>query len=255
MALQEGIQQERSIQSNESMNVIEVKYPRHIRECSPMMVTKWLHMAPLWQEAQQNLSGMLDFHVQVVSVFTGLKVNEIKRAAVDDVVRLSYRLLNMISDHQMVDPVGKVVIDGQAYVYEKDFSKISTGQMIDMKLIERVPEEPHRALAICYVEEGMEYCQKDDRGVVLNPNEKREALFKDRFPGDEFLNFFGFFLRESESRRNAILALQVVRMEAQRMKIMKAVQQTASGLPGQESSSGWLRSLVGLLTRLRGSRT
>jgi hypothetical protein len=255
MALQEGIQQERSIQSDESMNVIEVKYPRHIRECSPMMVTKWLHMAPLWQEAQQNLSGMLDFHVQVVSVFTGLKVNEIKRAAVDDVVRLSYRLLNMISDHQMVDPTGRVVIDGQAYVYEKDFSKISTGQMIDMKLIERVPEEPHRALAICYVEEGMEYCQKDDRGVVLNPNEKREALFKERFPGDEFLNFFGFFLRESESRRNAILALQVVRMEAQRMKIMKAVQQTASGLPGQESSSGWLRSLAGLLTRLRGSRT
>ena len=255
MALQESIQQERSIQSDESMNVIEVKYPRHIRECSPMMVTKWLHMAPLWQEAQQNLSGMLDFHVQVVSVFTGLKVNEIKRAAVDDVVRLSYRLLNMISDHQMVDPTGRVVIDGQAYVYEKDFSKISTGQMIDMKLIERVPEEPHRALAICYVEEGMEYCQKDDRGVVLNPNEKREALFKERFPGDEFLNFFGFFLRESESRRNAILALQVVRMEAQRMKIMKAVQQTASGLPGQESSSGWLRSLAGLLTRLRGSRT
>jgi hypothetical protein len=155
----------------------------------------------------------------------------------------------------MVDPVGRVVIDGQAYVYEKDFSKISTGQMIDMKLIERVPEEPHRALAICYVEEGMEYCQKDDRGVVLNPNEKREALFKERFPGDEFLNFFGFFLRESESRRNAILALQVVRMEAQRMKIMKAVQQTASGLPGQESSFGWLRSLAGLLTRLRGSRT
>ena len=149
MALQEGIQQERSIQSDESMNVIEVKYPRHIRECSPMMVTKWLHMAPLWQEAQQNLSGMLDFHVQVVSVFTGLKVNEIKRAAVDDVVRLSYRLLNMISDHEMVDPTGRVVIDGQAYVYEKDFSKISTGQMIDMKLIERVPEEPHRALAIC----------------------------------------------------------------------------------------------------------
>ena len=255
MALQEGIQQERSIQSDESMNVIEVKYPRHIRECSPMMVTKWLHMAPLWQEAQQNLSGMLDFHVQVVSVFTGLKVNEIKRAAVDDVVRLSYRLLNMISDHQMVDPTGRVVIDGQAYVYEKDFSKISTGQMIDMKLIERVPEEPHRALAICYVEEGMEYCQKDDSGVVLNPNEKREALFKERFPGDEFLNFFGYFLRESESRRNAIMALQVVRMEAQRMKIMKAVQQTASGLPGQESSSGWLRSLAGLLTRLRGSRT
>jgi len=174
-------------------SVIEVKYPRHISECSPIMVTKWLHMAPLWKEAQSNLSGMLDFHVQVVSVFTGLKVNEIKRAAVDDV--------------------------------------------------------------ICYIEEGMEYCQKDDRGVVLNPNEKREALFKERFPGDEFLNFFGFFLHEYESRRNAILALQVVRMEAQRIAIMKKVRQTASGLHGQESSSGWLRNLVGRLTKSQGSRT
>lgn len=219
------------------------------------MVTKWLHMAPLWKEAQSNLSGMLDFHVQVVSVFTGLKVNEIKRAAVDDVVRLSYRLLNMISDHQMEEPSGRVVIDGQAYVYEKDFSKISTGQMIDMKLIERIPEEPHKALAICYIEEGMEYCQKDDRGRVMNPNEKREALFKERFPGDEFLNFFGFFLHESESRRNAILALQVVRMEAQRIKLMKEVQKTVSGSHGQGSSLGWLRNLGGLLTKSRSSRT
>lgn len=234
---------------------IEVKYPRHIRECSPIMVTKWLHMAPLWKEAQSNLSGMLDFHVQVVSVFTGLKVNEIKRAAVDDVVRLSYRLLNMISDHQMEEPSGRVVIDGQAYVYEKDFSKISTGQMIDMKLIERIPEEPHKALAICYIEEGMEYCQKDDRGRVMNPNENREALFKERFPGDEFLNFFGFFLHESESRRNAILALQVVRMEAQRIKLMKEVQKTVSGSHGQESSFAWLRNLGGLLTKSRSSRT
>lgn len=234
---------------------IEVKYPRHIRDCSPIMVTKWLHMAPLWKEAQSNLSGMLDFHVQVVSVFTGLKVNEIKRAAVDDVVRLSYRLLNMISDHQMEEPSGRVVIDGQAYVYEKDFSKISTGQMIDMKLIERIPEEPHKALAICYIEEGMEYCQKDDRGRVMNPNEKREALFKERFPGDEFLNFFGFFLHESESRRNAILALQVVRMEAQRIKLMKEVQKTVSGSHGQGSSLGWLRNWGGLLTKLRSSRT
>ena len=237
------------------MNVIEVKYPRHIRECSPIMVTKWLHMAPLWKEAQSNLSGMLDFHVQVVSVFTGLKVNEIKRAAVDDVVTLSYRLLNMIGDHEMEEPSGRIVIDGQAYVYEKDFSKISTGQMIDMKLIERIPEEPHKALAICYIEEGMEYCQKDERGRVINPNEKREALFKERFPGDEFLNFFGFFLRESESRRNAILALQVVRMEAQRMKVMKEVQKTVNGSHGQGSFFGWLRSLAGRLTKSRTSRT
>lgn len=231
------------------MSKISVKYPRHIRECSPAMIIKWLHLAPLWADAQQNLSGMLDFHVQVVSIFTGMKVNEIKRAAMDDVVTLSYRLLNMISDHQMAEPSARVVIDGQAYVFEKDFSRISTGQIIDMKLIENVPEEPHKAVAVCYIEEGMEYCQKDERGRVMNPNAKREALFKERFPGDEFINFFGFFLRESERRNLAILALQMRRMKKQKRRIQMELSKTASGLSGPKPSPGWLQSWVNRLTR------
>jgi hypothetical protein len=59
----------------------------------------------------------------------------------------------------MAEPIGKVEIDGKVYVFQKDFSKISTGQMIDMKLIENVTEEPAKALAVCYVEERTDYCQ------------------------------------------------------------------------------------------------
>lgn len=237
------------------MKSIEVKIPRYVRDCKPSMICKWLHMAPLWQEAQQDLSGMLDFHVQVVSVFTDLKISEVKRAAVDDVIKLSYRLLTMISEHRMNEPVAKVEIDGQTYVFQKDFSRISTGQMIDMKLIERVAEEPHKALAICYIEEGMEYCQKDQSGIVLNPNDKREALFKEKFPGDEFLNFFGFFLHESERRKLAILALQIVRTNFQKRRIMKDLREIQNGTFGQEHSSGWLKNLTNKLMKFRGNRT
>jgi hypothetical protein len=52
---------------------------------------------------------------------------------------------------------------------------------------------------------------------VLNPNETRYKEFKENFPGDEFLNFFSFFLDLSDKRRLAILGIQMAR---QRMEMM-----------------------------------
>jgi hypothetical protein len=248
MEVSQGIPNERTTQSNESMKTIEVKYPRTIQECTPSMLCKWIHLSPVWQELQEDFSGMLDFHVQVVSIFTGLKMTEVKQVALDDVIKASYTLLGMVSQHKMAEPTGKVEIDGKVYVFQKDFSKISTGQMIDMKLIENVTEEPAKALAVCYIEEGMEYCEKDDAGMIQNPNDLREKLFRDKFPGDEFLNFFGFFLTEYEQRKLAILGIQTLRMIHQRNQILRDVSKTVSGLSGPESFYESLKNLVGKWT-------
>jgi len=40
-------------------------------------------------------------------------------------------------------------------------------------------------------------------------------LFKEHFPGDEFLNFFSFFLHYSKKQKNAILGIQMVRLNMQ----------------------------------------
>ena len=87
--------------------------------------------------------------------------------------------------------------------------------IIDLKLIEDISQDPCQALAIMYLEKGMEYCQEDDRGRLLNPNDKRYDLFKEHFPGDEFLNFFSFFLHYSKKQKNAILGIQMVRLNMQ----------------------------------------
>lgn len=231
------------------MNTIEVKYPSTIRECAPNVLCKWIHLSPVWQELQEDFSGMLDFHVQVVSIFTGLKMTEVKKVALDDVIKASYTLLGMVSQHKIAEPSGRVEIDGKVYIFEKDFSKVSTGQILDMKLIENVTEEPEKALAVCYIEEGMEYCQKDEAGRILNANEDREKLFKERFPGDEFLNFFGFFLTEYEQRKLAILGIQTLRMIHQRNQILREVSKTVNGLYGQASFYDSLKNLIGKWTK------
>jgi len=219
---------------------MKISVPSSIKDCRPDQMVKWLYIAPFIQEQRdESLSKLLDFQVQLVSIFSDLPVSKVKRAHVDDVLKISEHLFSMLSKYSQHEPAEIVEIEGKKYRFEKDFSLISTGQIIDLKLIENVNENPAEALAICYIEEGMEYCQEDSRGRVLNPNRDREQIFKRSFPGDEFLNFFSFFLLRSRQLKLAISEIQLMRMRMQREKIRESLSKTLSGLHGQKSSSIW----------------
>jgi hypothetical protein len=237
------------------MKQIEATYPKTIQDCTPDQLTKWLMLAPVIQNQDKNLSQMLDFHCQVISIFTGLTINQVRKAHVDDILALSGHLLKMLAEFKTTEPSGRVVIDGKTYVFEKDFNYITTGQIIDMKLIEDVTQSPAEALAICYIEEGMEYVQEDHRGKVLNPNKKREEIFKASFPGDEFLNFFAFFLRESEKRKLAIMGIQSARMTVMNQELLKQLSEIPNGSSGQRTLSSFRKNWHRLWTLSLVSRT
>lgn len=191
---------------------MKVTLPATIHECKPDQLVKWLMLAEVIKEKQNDeLFQMLDFQCQLISIFSGLKVSKVKQMNITDVQRMAGHLTKMIASYSYSEPKGEVTVNGQRYVFQKDFRLISTGQIIDLKLIEDLASDPVQALAICYIEEGFEYCQEDDRGRVLNPNDKRYKVFKEQFDGAEFMNFFGFFLRESKKRNHAILAIQAIR--------------------------------------------
>lgn len=248
MALTSPLQDERQIQDIKSMKAIEIKLPATLQDCTPDMMSKWLMVAPVYQEAAEDMMTSLDFQCQLISIFSGLSVSKVRKAHIDDVLSCSKHILTILGTYvQQEKPSGKVVIDGVTYLFEPDISVMSTGQIIDLKLIESVQEDPCGALAICYIEEGMEYAQEDDRGKVLNPSVKRKEIFKKAFPGDEFIDFFAFFLRQSEQRKLAILEIQIIRMKNQ-TKILKETtaaqmkEMTQSGSSGQGFWSTWLRS-------------
>jgi len=232
---------------------MKVKLPASIHECKPDQLVKWIMLAEVIKERQNDeLFQMLDFQCQLISIFSGIKVNKVKQFSLDDVQRLSGHLTRMIASYSYSEPIGEVTIQGQKYVFEKDFRLITTGQIIDLKLIEDIASDPVQALAICYVEAGMEYCQEDDRGRVLNPNDKRYEIFKEEFDGAEFMNFFSFFLLESEKRKDAILAIQTIRMKMnQIMKPTKKKTRITNGSPGQQSFNELEKKLDQALTQSR----
>ena len=237
------------------MSQIDIKLPATLQDCTPDMMSKWLMIAPVYKEAAEDLMTSLDFQCQLISIFSGLTVNKVRKAHVDDVLKCSKHILTILGTYvQKETPTGRVMIDGVVYIFTPDISVMTTGQIIDLKLIESVQEDPCAALAICYIEEEMEYCQEDDRGKVLNPSAKRKEIFKKAFPGDEFIDFFAFFLQQSELRKLAILGIQMMRAKEQ-MKMMKKTtaaqmkEMTASGTSGRVFSLSWLRNFKRMWTK------
>jgi len=223
---------------------MNISVPKTIKECRPDQLVKWLHIAPFIQEKDKDFKNLLDFQVQLISIFSDLPMNKVRKGHIDDVLRISAHLITMLSSYKQQEPAERVEIEGKWYIFEKDFALISTGQIVDLKLIENVHETPHEALAILYIDEGMEYCQEDDRGKVLNPNNKREEIFKRSFPGDEFLNVFAFFLHSSKQRKLAMLGIQLMRMEIQKRRIHQSLSRTVNGSAGQRSRLTWLKNLT-----------
>jgi hypothetical protein len=215
--------------------MIKLKLPTRIEDCRPDQLTKWIMLTDAMKERKDDeWIGMIEFQCQMLSIFSGLSTNKIKKGNIEDVQQASNQLLAMLAQYKSSDPVGTVVIEGKQYNFSKDFSFITTGQIIDLKLIEDIASDPCKAVAICYIEAGLDYCEEDSKGRITNPTDVRYNLFKEHFPGDEFLNFFGFFLREYETRSRAILAIQTLKTMKMKMEMDQELK-IANGSLGQES--------------------
>ena len=198
--------------------------PNKVEHCSPDQLTKWIMLADAIKDNEnenRSFVQMIEFQCQVLSIFSGQSVSKIKKGNIDDVQAAANAMLETLGAYKSSDPIGKVTIEGKNYIFDKDFAHMTTGAIIDLKLIDNVAEDPCRALAICYVEEGFDYCQEDSKGRVVNPTAIRYELFKKHFPGDEFLNYFGFFLHNYEARKAAILSIQMLRAEMMNKKMIQ----------------------------------
>lgn len=235
MALSQNTTEQRQISSDQSMKDFNIKLPASIKECAADMMYKWLMISDTLSSInEKSLTEILEFHCQVVSIFSRLPVSKVKKAVPDSIMEASKHIFTIISQYQQQEPQEVIEIQGQKYRLEKNFAHVTTGQIIDLKLIEDISADPWAPLSIMYVEDGMEYCQEDDRGRVLNPNEKRYLAFREHFPGDEFLNFYAFFLDSLQERKLAILGIQIARMKMQKM-ILEQELMIQTGISGQES--------------------
>lgn len=216
---------------------MEIKVPKTLKECTPVQLAKWIYLAGNGVNLE-TLTSKLDFRVQVVSIFSGVSRSKLEMCDYRGINAIFEHLINILS-YEPQEPTGEVIIDAKRYVFDKDFKHKSTGQIIDLKLIENVYENPAEVLGILYVEEGMIYNEVNEHDIVLNPLENRKKLFAEKFPGDEFLNVFAFFLSSYEKKKNAIWALTMAKakmtMETTIQETKQQIAEIQNGMTGRQT--------------------
>lgn len=222
---------------------MEIAIPRTIRDCSPKQLAKWLLLTSEGVELE-TLMDKLEFRLEVVSIFSGESKDQLRLASYKDINLIFSKCIELLATYEQNEPSEVIEIDGNRFEFDKNIFNFNTGQAIDMKLIPDVYQNPTEVLAILYVEEGMVYNQLDDRKRVMNPSEKRMKIFDEEFPGDEFLNVFGFFLRSWENLSRAMYILKMAQTEIMMEETIKDLQHEVNdrnGSNGRRTFFSWLR--------------
>lgn len=212
---------------------MKIKVPQTLNDCTPEQLSKWVYLTT-GDIDLESLMGKLEFRVQVLAIFSGLSKDEIRSFDYRDVNRVFVHIVSILTTYEPSEPKGEVIINNQRYIFDKEFNHKTTGQIIDIKLIEDVHKEPLKVLSALYIEEGMEYNQLNERNQVINPSQERERVFKE-FDGVEFLNVFAFFLTKYEKLKTATFILQMAKMKKTEEEIREELK-TLNGTNGLPTS-------------------
>jgi hypothetical protein len=116
--------------------MIKIKLPTKIEHCRPDQLAKWMLLAEAMKERNDDeWLQLIDFQCQLLSIFSGQSINKIKQGHIDDIQTASSSLVEMLSKYKQAEPNGVVEIEGKKYYFYKDFRFITTGQIIDLKLL------------------------------------------------------------------------------------------------------------------------
>lgn len=220
------------------MNQIEIKVPQSIEDCSPQQLAKWLFLCS-GEVKLDSLMNQLDFRVQVVSIFSGISKEQLYNVSAREIHQPFNYLIDLLCYEPNDDFEPVFECDGKRYVFDKNFEGKSTGQIIDLKLIESVYDDPIQVMAILFVEEGFIYNQSDENGVVINPLRNRQKIFAEHFPGDLFLDVFAFFLSNYDQLKTAMyilnMATATTTMEMSMNQIRTELENIRNGSHGQKT--------------------
>jgi len=218
------------------MKRIKIKIPSSVKSCSLQQLGQWAKAA----EGTHGDKGFetLNFRVNVVSIFSGVKPEVLRTISFKELCVIYFNIQKMLSNHEIAEPLEEIFVAGKAYKFNKDFTKITTGQVVDMKLLEDIHLNAARAMAILYVENGLKYSEPDEDGIIKNPTSIRADIFEKEFPGDVFLNMLDFFLRFYTKMNIASLTIQAAKMEIQKDQMMKTMKKDTKKALGRNGIFG-----------------
>jgi len=151
--------------------------------------------------------------VRLVSDWTDLEESVVEEISRESVEKLFDLIIDQISSYKLSAPKKKI----GNLVFRTDYLKWSAGHWRHIETLDKL-KQPYQFLSLLYIEEGMDYAEKDKKGRILNPSKERIEQIKSDFTIPDFLNVMAFFLNISQMHKellreeNSVLRAALVRM-------------------------------------------
>ena len=200
-----------------------------------------------WISYSRNQSDDIIEHMwHVVSIFFNIpfsKVKDMEIGYVDDkggegLTYYYFQAMNQLNKvKERKEPSEVITIEGKKFKWDKNISKIKTGQVADIrKLGEGIFSRPAYLLAVLYQSDGV-------------TRQESEELFKEKFPIDEFLAVSSFFLSTYESLKRITFQVE----KAQVKENLKVVRSLRRGFNGRTQYTRLPKTLIKMWTILQTS--
>jgi hypothetical protein len=157
-----------------------------------------------------NTSDKLTF----ISIFTDIKVEVLEDYDIESIEELFGKIVQIGLTIPKKATIEKVIsINGVDYEFIENLQNLPASWFT---YVDRLKSEnklrSENIAAMCYIEKGMKYNQKDKDGKVINPIKKREDIFYNNFKAIDYLPLQGFFLTKFNEYTIAFSLLQEARM-------------------------------------------
>ena len=152
--------------------------------------------------------------INFIADFCNVHRSEIERAEHSSLLELYYNLMDLFNEIKAYEEVQpSIKVNGQTYTFRPISNNHPSSWWVTCQKELAKGIQSHQIMALCYIEEGMEYNDFDPKHprIILNPYSERCKVFEEAELIKEFLPLRGFFLTKFEQYKRPFLSLQRMR--------------------------------------------
>jgi hypothetical protein len=156
-----------------------------------------------------NTSDKLNF----ISMFLDVKVEDIEEYDIEQINQLFLEITKIAITLPKVEVIKPIItVENKDYEFVGSLSKLPASWFT---YLDRLSKEnklgAENIAAMCYIEKGLKYNQRNDNGEIINPISKREDFFYKNFKAVDYLPLQGFFLTKLKQYTHAFSLLKKAR--------------------------------------------
>jgi hypothetical protein len=168
---------------------MKIKLPKSIKE---------LRLYHLQALAEIDLENMQIYDKAVLAhKLTSIDLETIKRISIQHINEIIDHYSNLIIKVKKEDPPKTIEVEGRRYNRIKSISEMPMSWHIDRQISQL--KDSAVVSAFVYLEDGLEYCETDKTGNILNPLTPRIEFFRENLSADVLIQVGFFFEKKSES--------------------------------------------------------